>query len=70
MTAVEAFDLCAALWGGRAAVWDRGDVKIVGRWVARTEVVRTVLATRTKAVEIIGKGATWEEALRNAEIGT
>lgn len=77
MTRVEAYD-AALLKLTDPAVVLMGERHIIGQWVSLAEWVSapewalpstevTILRSKTKGVRIVGEGASWEEALKDAE---
>lgn len=70
MTEIEAYERACALWG-QGVAWKLSDRVVVGRWVPvgekppHSKLIR--LRTATQGCEVMGEGATWEEAFEAAE---
>lgn len=69
MTAEETYDFLVSVGINDAAAARFGDLHVIGRWVNTASVGNSlskfVLTNREKAVEVLGQGASWSEAVQD-----
>ena len=63
LDAVDVYDLAVERLGANAAVWSPGPGQhFIGRWVPSTILGRVLLRSKSKALLVLGEGASWEDA--------